>query len=376
MKSWAFQIMTDTWGDIPYSEALRGDSTGGSLTPKYDAQKDIYAGMIADLKTAATTMTAPTATDPGLGGSDPIYGGDTDKWRRFANSLRARMSLRISDVDPATANTELTAAFSGPGGLMQSNADNAELAWPGDGIFDNPWASNFATRDDHRIAKVLADTLNTLKDARITVYAQPTKANSAVYAGIQNGLSTTNAATFFNTTSRPGTIFYPGVTTYGTYGSSAGKRTPSYLMVYAEVAFIQAEAAARGLGGLNAGQAAGFYNAGIRASFEQWGLPSSAADAYLQQPGVAYAGGATGLRQIGLQKWIALFTQGSEAWAEYRRTGNPSTLTPGPAAIISSIPRRIPYSVNEQSVNAASLSEAVSRQGADNFLTRVWWDTP
>ncbi len=374
MKSWAFQIMTDTWGDIPYSQALRGDSTGGSLTPKYDAQKDIYAGMIADLTKAATTMGGPTSTDPGLGGSDPIYGGDTSKWRKFANSLRARMAMRMSNVDPATADRELKAAFSAPGGLMTSNADNAQLAWPGDGIFDNPWAANFSTRDDHRVSKTLADTLNTLKDPRIAVYAQPTEADPTKYAGIRNGLSTPTAATFFKTTSRPGAIFYPGTTVYGTYGTSAGKRTPSYLMVYAELAFIQAEAAARGLGGLSAGQAQGFYNAGVRASFEQWGLPSSAADAYLQQPGVAYAGGATGLRQIGLQKWIALYTQGSEAWAEYRRTGNPSTLTPGPAAILSSIPRRIPYSVNEQSVNAASLSEAVARQGADNFLTRVWWD--
>lgn len=374
LKSWTFQIMTDTWGDIPYSEALRGDSVGASFTPKYDPQKEIYAGMLVELATAASTMTAPTAADPGLGGSDPIYGGNTTQWRRFANSLRARMAMRLSNVDPAKATAELQAALSGPGGVMTSNADNATLDWPGDGVYDNPWAVNFATRDDHRLSAVLADTLNALQDARITVYGQPTKDDPTKYAGIQNGLSTDNAADFFNNTSRPGAIFYPGTTVYGTFGTSAGKKTPSYLMVYAELLFIQAEAAQRGIGGLTAGQAKGFYDAGVRASFEQWGLTTEQADAYLARSGVAYVGGAAGLRQIGLQKWIALFTQGSEAWAEYRRTGNPSTLTPGPAAILNVIPRRVPYSVDEQSVNAESLAAAVARQGADNFLTRVYWD--
>lgn len=375
MKSWTFQIMTDTWGDIPYSQALKGDSAGGSFTPAYDPQKDIYAGMLADLTKAAATMTGGgTAADPGLGGADPIYQGNTAQWRKFANSLRARMALRLVNADPGKTNTELTAAFSAPGGLMTSNADNAQLVWPGDGIYDNPWAANFATRDDQRISKVLADTLNALGDARITVYAQPTRADTTKYAGLQNGLSTSAAGTFFNSTSRPGLIFYPGATAYGTFGTASGKKTPSYLMVYAELAFIQAEAAERSLGGLAPGQAAGFYNAGVRASFQQWGLSSAQADAYLLRPAVAYAGGAAGLRQIGLQKWIALFSQGSEAWAEYRRTGNPSTLRAGPAALLSAIPRRIPYSVDEQSVNAASLAAAVARQGPDQFTTHVYWD--
>ncbi|MDQ6611182.1 MAG: SusD/RagB family nutrient-binding outer membrane lipoprotein [Gemmatimonadota bacterium] len=377
MKDWSFQIMTDTWGDIPYSQALKGDSVGGSLTPAYDPQKDIYAGMMADLTKVATSMTdAATSTDPGLGGSDPIYSGNPAKWRKFANSLHARMALRLYKVDPATANTQLQAALSAPGGIMMSNADNAQLVWPGDGVYDNPWAANFATRDDDRMSKTLVDTLNALHDKRLTVYAQPTQADPTKYAGMPNGLSTSAAGSYFNTASRPGAIFYPGVTVYGTFGTAAGKKTPSYLMVYSELAFIQAEAAERGIGGLSAGQAAGFYNAGVRASFDQWGLSVADANAYLATPGVAYAPGANGLNQIGLQKWIALYTQGSEAWAGYRRTGNPASLTPGPAAILTQIPRRIPYSVDEQSVNAISRAAAVARQGPDNFLTRVYWDKP
>ena len=126
-------------------------------------------------------------------------------------------------------------------------------------------------------------------------------------------------------------------------------------MTYAEVEFLKAEAAERGLGGQTG--AAAHYNAGVRASILQWGGTDAEADAYLAKPGVAYVAGATGLKQIGLQKWISMFTQGNEAWAEWRRTGNPATVKMGPKAYpdVPEIPRRIPYPSNEQTVNAASL---------------------
>jgi len=372
MQSWVYQNMTDLWGDISYSEALKGDIAGGPLTPKYDAQKDIYYGMLKTLTDASAGM--KTTGDPGLGGADPIFKGDISKWLKFSNSLRARMALRIQKVDPAKADAELKAAFSAPGGVMTSNGDIAALVWPGDGVFDNPWAANFSTRDDHRVSKTLLDTMITLSDPRVKIYAQPTKADPTVYAGLQNGLDNVLVVPFFNTTSRIGAIFYPGATVYGTFGTSAGKKTPSYLMTYAEVCFIQAEAAERGIGGLSG--AAAYYNAGVRASILQWGGTSAEADAYLLRPGVAYVAGATGLQQIGLQKWIAFFSQGAEAWADWRRTGNPASIKMGPRAYpeVPQIPRRIPYSSNEQSVNGASLAAAIARQGPDTYLTRIWWD--
>jgi len=372
MQTWVFQQLTDTWGDIPYSEALKGD-VGGSLKPKYDAQKDIYYGMLKTLTDVAASMKTVT-TDPALGAADPIYKGDIAKWLKFTNSMRARLAMRISKADAAKAATELTAAFSGPGGVMTSNADNAILSWPGDGVFDNPWAGNFSTRDDHRMSKTLLDTMNALVDPRVKIYAQPTKNDPTKYVGLQNGLDNVTVAGFFNTTSRPGAIFYPGATSYGTYGTSAGKKTPSNVMTYAEVEFLKAEAAERGLGGQTG--AAGHYNAAVTASILQWGGTQAEADAYLARPAVAYVAGAVGLQKIGLQKWISEFTQGLEAWSDWRRTGNPATIKPGPAAYPeeTAIPRRLPYASNEQSVNAASLSEAVARQGADTYLTRMWWD--
>lgn len=376
LQTWAFDIMTDTWGDIPYSQALKGDKEEAVVLPAYDPQQEIYNSFFSVLQSSAADLASTTTST--LGGADPIYGGDPEKWLKFANTLHARLALRIVNADPDKANAELTAALSNPAALMESNADNAELEWPGDGINDNPWASNFQTRDDHRIGKPLADTLNALHDPRIAVFAQPTKDSEGgppVYAGLRNGLSTAAAGAFATSTSRPGAIFYSGATSYGTFGTSANAKTPSYLMVYAELAFIKAEAAARGMGGLNASQAQGFYEDGIRASMEQWGITDEAAiNAYITGPGVAYVGGADGLKQIGLQKWIALFTQGSEAWAEYRRTGNPATLQPGPAAILDEIPRRVFYSGQEQSTNGDNLAAAIARQGADAMTTHVWWD--
>ncbi len=366
MQSWVYLQATDWWGDIPYSEALKGDA-GGSLTPKYDAQKDIYYGILKTLTDASAAM---GGSGSGLAGADPIYKGDVAKWKKFSNSLRARMALRMLKADPAKAGTELSAAFSA--GVFTSNADNASMAWPGDGVFDAPWASNFATRDDHRVGKLLVDTLLALNDPRLKIYAQPTKADPTKYTGLQNGLDNILVAPFFNTTSRPGAIYYPGATSYGTYGTAAGKRTPSNLMTYSEVEFLAAEAAERGLGGQSG--AAAHYNNAVRASITQWGGTDAEATAYLAQPSVAYVSGAEGLKRIGVQKWISLFTQGNEAWAEWRRTGNPSTIVPGPKQYWNYVNRRLPYSSNEASVNKVNLTAAIARQGPDDYSTRMWWD--
>lgn len=372
LQTWVYQNLTDLWGDIPYSQALQGDSIGGSLTPVYDPQKDIYYGMLKALTDAATAMKSAAPGGAGLGNGDVIYDGDLVKWQRFANTLRARMALRMLKNDRAKALAELSAAVSA--GLLTSNDDNATMTWPGDGVFDNPLSRNFATRDDHRVSKTLLDTLIALSDPRIAVYAQPTKADPSVYAGLQNGLDNATVAPFFNTTSRPGAIFYPGSTSYGTFGTPAGKSSPTYLATYAEAEFILAEAAELAIGGATG--AAAHYRNGVAASIQQWGGTAAEANTYLARAGVAYAGGAAGLRQIGLQKWIAFYTQGMEAWSEWRRTGNPASIRMGPQAFsdVPQVPRRIPYPSDEQSVNAANLAAAIARQGADTYLTRMWWD--
>jgi len=379
MQSWAWEYVTDTYGDVPYSEALHADEPDGSVTPAYDPQKDIYAGLLQTLSDAASAMAGATGAAEGLGGADVIYGGDLEKWQRFANSLRARMALRLVNVDPDKAGAELSAAFAAPGGVFESNDDNAILVWPGDGVYDNPWTNANKGRDDRRMSRTLMNVLIASNDPRTGIYAQPVEDSTVYpggYGGMPNGLLQDSSSKWFSLASRPGLAFYPGVTSYGTFGTSAGLSTPSYLMTYAELLFIKAEAAQRNLGGLSPASAEGFYDAAITASLEQWGVTDATTiSTFLARPEIAYKGGTDGLKQIAVQKWVALYTDGGQAWSEWRRTCQPTTLVPGPAAIVNYIPRRYFYSTREASVNATSMQAAIARQGTDDFSTRVYWDS-
>lgn len=392
LQAWEFGILTDVFGDIPFTEAFKADS--GILSPAYDAQATIYADLFAQLSEASAALGSATNE---LGDADPIYEGDPEKWQKFANSLHARHALRLVNVDMATANSELQEAFSADGGLIVTNDDNAAMEWPGDGVYDNPWAGNFKSRDDHRISTRLITYMRDLSDPRIAVFAQPiplvggvpdtipTKpdttlyycpATNVCYGGLANALTQAAAAPLGARTSRLGAIFFPGVTTYGTFGG-AGASYPSYLMTAAEVEFIRAEAAERSLGGLTPAQTLGFYTAGIRRSMEQWGVAQAAIDAYLTNPAVLLnaTDSDARLKQIAIQKWIALYADPIQAWSEFRRTCQPAILEPGPEAVLDEMPRRLYYSTTDRASNRASYDEAIARQGPDNFLTRIYWDT-
>src|SRR5437899_3383893 len=104
-------------------------------------------------------MAAPPAGAQRLGAAAPFYGGAALGWQRFANSLRARLAMRLANVDPTTAQAQIQAALSAPGGVNSSNADNTRFPWPGDGIYDNPWMANFRTRDDHRMSNTLMNEM-------------------------------------------------------------------------------------------------------------------------------------------------------------------------------------------------------------------------
>jgi hypothetical protein len=374
LRTLDFSYLTNTFGDIPYFQALAGDSAGASLSPVYDKQQDIYTDFFKQLDDASKALS--TASNS-LGSSDPIYGGDPKEWQKFANSLRLRLAMQIVNVDAQTASQQIQLALAAPGGVFTSNADNAMINWPGDGVYNNPWSDNFSGRDDHRMSQTFMNLLLGLNDPRVTVWATPTTRDTTVnpafpnYAGMPNGLVQATAQPYFNDTSRPGLIFWPPANNAGVQGGN-GKATPTYVMTYAEVSFIEAEAANRSMGGLNPAQAQGFYNAGITASFDQWGVTMPAS--YLTQPSVAYAGGTNGLVQIDTQEWIALFTDGGTTWSLWRRTCVPNTVKPGPNAITSIVPRRFEYSNTEYSVNGAQVEAAVQRQGPDLLTTPMWWD--
>jgi len=383
MRSLLFGYVTDVWGDVPYSDALKGDAEVAVILPAYDPQQAIYAGLFADLSEAVTAIAGAPATATTLGGADPIYGGNSLRWQRFANSLRARHAIRLANVDPTTAQAQLNAAIAAPGGLMASNADNAQMVWPGDGIYNNPWAVNNRTRDDHRLSDRLMGQMLPHNDPRVAVYAQPTlcfqaptsagcPASPAQYAGMPNALTASDAGAYSRTSSRPGSVFFD-TNLYCAGCTGLNGRFPSFVLTYAEVSFILAEAAERGW---IAGSAAAFYEQGIRASMAQWGVTNAAAiTAYLAQPGIVYVPGVEGQRRIALQKWIGLFSDGVTAWAEWRRTCVPATVIPGPAAVINTVPRRYQYSTREHTANETNVEAAIARQGPDDFTTRMYWDT-
>lgn len=410
MTAWDYMNLTNAFGNIPYTQALKADS--GVISPAYDPQKTVYAGMFQTLTSAAAAL--KSATGQGLTG-DPIYGGDPAQWRKFANALHARLALLLVNVDPTTANAELTAALKDPSALFQSNADNAQLNWPGDGVFNNPWSDFLGSRDDNRMSRTLMNVLIANNDPRLSILAQPAtppKAGEAAtyaqcdadglctyptpssskghapagsvldgtqngnsYYGEINGLPTANAVSWHNA-SRLGIIFFPASNAYGAPSGGNGPKQPSYLMTYAEQLFIEAEAAERGMAGLSASQAAGFYNAAITASMQQWGVSDATAiAAYLAQPSVAYKGGTQGLQQIALQKYIHLFTDGQTAWAEWRRTCVPSTIVAGPGTLVPYVPRRFDYAPIEANVNGTNLQAAIAAMGGNTFATRVYFDT-
>jgi hypothetical protein len=344
-REWIFHIVTDLWGDIPYSEALNGEENS---SPVYDAQQDVYAGMLSNLESAVGMLGSGAA---GFGSGDILYGDDAGAWKKFANSLRMRLAMRVG-------NQQAFVAAYNAGGFT-SNADNAMLQWPGP-PYENPLYENWLGRDDNGISATMVDSLASLNDPRLPLYAEPA-ADDGEYRGHHNGMEDLPAGQGLSHFSR-----------ISDFWRANGAATPTAVMTYAEVLFLQAEAAARGW--ISADPAT-LYQAGIRASMELYApyghAPSAAEiDAYLAQPQVAY----NGLESIQYQKWIALWMNGSEAFAEWRRTGVPD-LQMGPDLVTDRIPVRFSYPDSEQSLNAANLNAAVQRQGGGlGIVTPVWWD--
>ena len=369
MRAFDFSIMTGIWGDIPFTESNAGDQA--NITPVYDKQQIIYDSLLTNLKDAAAMLGGEGL---GFGDQDPVYGGDPAQWKKLANSLRARLGLDLSNVDASRAKTEVAAAIAAGG--FESNDDNAQIEWPGDNINDNPWydteKEGNGTRDDARLSVTFVDTLKHLNDPRLAIFARPvqdptcgpaalcTAVAAGDYRGMPNGLLAGDAGNWGPRSSRPGLQMFAA-------------KQPSYIMTFAEFSFIKAEAVERGWIG---GSAAQFYKDGITAAMKQWGVSDGAIATYLAQPAVVYKGGAAGLAQIGVQKWIALFTQGYEAWSEWRRTGYPN-LTPALNAKSpdGKIPRRVIYPQTEQSFNNANLQAAIMTQGGSDALNmRLWLD--
>ena len=364
MKSYVFSVMTDAMGNLPYSQALKGDTV---LNPAYDTQQAIYNGMLADLAQANTDIDlAPGAV--GFSDGDLMYGGNMAKWKRFANSLRLRLAIHLSKADPTKAASEAAAAVAA--GVFTSNTDNAQLMYLGTSPNRNPIYNDAQGRDDYGMSKTFVDSLTSFADPRLPVFAQINPANTG-YQGLPNGLNDGEGTPIVN------------ISRFGAFWRSTAA-APMELLTYSEVLFLEAEAAERGWIPGGSAAAATYYTNAITASLQQYGVAAADIATYLGQAKVGYDAGGTTLaahmNQIMYQKWVSLFMQGMEAWTEVRRTGIPS-LIPGPravfgAGIAGSIPQRLPYDDNEAVLNAANLDAAVSAQGfsaGNDIQSKLWF---
>ena len=352
LRSWVFSLLTDAYGNIPYSQSGKIAET---LTPVYDSQKDVYFGLLDDLKSAVTSLN--TSGDAITG--DVIYSGKIDKWKKFANALRFRIALRIADREADKAKQVISEVLASDGGLISSVDEAAKFVYSTSPL-QNPVSAWFDTRDDYRIAKTIVDKLYALNDPRLPVYAnKPTDASVKDYVGIPSGLTTSDANNLgFAKTSKPGLYF-------------STPTTPAVILSYAELLFDRAEAAARGYTSENAED---LYKQAITASFNQFGITDATViKNYLGQATVKYDAGNF-KKSIGEQKWIALFGQGLEAFTEWRRLDYP-VLTPGVAGVLDGkIPARFIYPGTEQSLNGDNYKKAVAAQGTDDLLTKLWFD--
>lgn len=350
LKAYYFWWMTDRWGDIPYSEALKGSA---NFTPKYDKQQDIYTALFKEFKDAAAQI-QPTQT--GVGG-DILFHGDMNSWKTFANTCRLMMALRLNKAaNAATGSAEFNAAVTS--GVINSVDEDVRYNYlAGDPNNYNPFYANYTVglRNDYAISKTLVDYMSPKGDARLKVYGEVLPSGNVV--GLSYGSSA--ARNIPNVYSRVGDKF-------------RGAGSPALIFSYAQVLFAKAEAAK--MGWLPGGDvaAAAFYNDAIKASFDTYGV-SSGYTAYISNPDVVY-NPTTGLSQIMTEKWVHLYLNGYEAWTDWRRTGFP-VLTPAPDAVDPrGIPVRQGYGTNEKTINAASYNEAVARQGADDNYTKIWWN--
>ncbi|MFS4418026.1 SusD/RagB family nutrient-binding outer membrane lipoprotein [Maribacter sp. 2307ULW6-5] len=402
IKSFVFGLITDLWGDAPYSEALGADEGPEFYQPVFDDQKDIYMGILTDLE-KANTLLSKTSYEGIVPSQDVLYNGDVQKWRKFANSLALRYFMRLSAKDPGTAEAGIRKITSNPGKYpVITNASNdAQVFYPGDAPA-NSWPSNtvfdISENGEYfrtKMCATLVETLQALEDPRLSVWANkiaiplvldpsaPDDTDEIVdgvrrvsqkvvddyvmawqtpvdfdaeYVGIPP--STFAAPSYNLNPNLEQGVFNPHASQLNDrYRQTEGPLLSSRLLSAAEVHFILAEAA---LYGWAPGAAEAHYNEGIRQSLNAWGVGSSY-DAYISNAVF------TGLEDILTQKWIASWTTAHESWFDYRRTGLPDLQT-GVAAIRQAVPLRFYYHFNDEiSVNTLNAEAAIEKLQPTQF---------
>jgi hypothetical protein len=381
LQAHAFMVLTDTYGDIPYTEGGLGYSEQLFL-PKYDAQQTVYTDIIKELTEASAALDATKPTEAG----DILYGGNISQWKKFGYSLLLRAGMHITKADAAKAEATVKAAVAG--GVIILNSDNALMRHDANYLHPIGNTLNGTEGANFFMARPFVDQLKNTNDPRLSAIA-------IRYVGAKSGPDQVPAVGTTDPTKQigmpmgkdNGTIVAAatadGLVSYYEYSQVDRRRltkgtAPAFLVTAAQTLLLLAEAAQRGW--ITTNTAKVYYDLGVTAHMQELAthdaaaaVPLAAIQPYLTANPFTPA---TAMQQIGTQYWIASFLNGSEAWANFRRTGFPA-LPANP--YVGDIPagtfiRRITYPVSEISANTTNVNEAIARQGADKMDTRMWWD--
>ena len=379
LQSYAFLVLTDTYGDIPYTEAGKG-YTDQKVYPKYDKQQAIYTGIIKEISDAVAALDASKTRET----ADVLFGGDVAKWKKFGNSLLLRIGMRLSKVDATQAQSLVSKAFAG--GVITSNADNVLILHDANYLNSIGQLLNATEANNFYLAAPFVDYLKKTNDPRLRSIAvryvgatsgtQQTPARAVIDPAVQIGMPFG-----FDNSSISGPVKTLGLASF--YDFSQADRTRmnkttarAYLVTASQTNLLLAEAVTRGW---VTGNAKDYFEAGVKAHMAQVSemdansvVSSSAVDAYLAANPF---NSTTALEQINTQYWISCFLNGPEAFANFRRTGFPKlSANPFPGkAIKGDFINRLTYPNSEISVNSVNVKAAIANQGADDLDTKVWW---
>jgi Starch-binding associating with outer membrane len=381
LQSYGFLVLTDTYGDIPYSEAGKG-YTDQLTFPKYDSQQAVYAGIIKELTEATAALDASKTIET----ADVLYGGNINLWKKFGNSILLRVGMRLAKVDAAQAQQLVQKAFQA--GVMELNSENAYI------------------KHDANYLNAIGALLNSTESANIYLgapfvnYLQQTndprlKSIALRYVGAKSGVEQTSSRATSDPTLQIGMPFgfdngsissevtKSKLASFYDYTQvdrtrMAKTTSPMFLVTAAQTQLLLAEASQKGW--ITGTATETFFSKGVKLHMEQMAIydansavSASAIDAY-QKANLYNA--STALEQINTQYWIASFLNGPEAFANFRRSGFPN-LSPNPfpgKSIKGNFIRRLTYPNSEISVNNANVKEAITRIGADDLDSKVWWD--
>ena len=393
--AYTYMNLVDTYGDVPYTEAGKA-VLEGIFFPKYDKDSDIYVSLRTELKEASAAL------DPAKNNEakyDLFYQGDINKWKRLANSLLLRLGMRYSKQNPTLAAQIVTEAVNAAGGVMLTNADNVVITY--NTVNTNGLNGLRNTNSNYYyFAEPFITQLRSTKYPRLKFLAAKYTNAGGDHSQVNPDTVINNQVGFPIGQDNVSILTYPGRVIPTTAGggfaysqinflSLGNALTPLHVVTNAQTKLLLAEAAKRGWVPGGDAQAEIYYQAGVRASMDEYALypygttgfstiPAGVQTAYLNRVDVAYTP-ADALKLINIQYWIASFRNGTEAWVNRRRSGFP-VLTPNPASPVlagDGFVHRFTYPVAEQNTNTANYQNAKARiGGSDNFVTRVFWDIP